>query len=334
MPRYCVPSHRRLSRAGKGLIAAIVIAAITAGLAIASQAPFGKRMYSGDFAHAAGLRPGDAVKVAGIAVGEVVTTKLNGASVTVTMRVDADVSVATDGYATIKLSTLLGQRYVDLVPGESHEPAPGGKIGLRTGNKVPYNLEQTIEAGTPILDGVDADVLSEGLSTLADQLQGAPLVAAPVFESLSQMAQVLTSRREQIQRLLDDTRSLTRVVNDSSDSLALLVGQGRHLMEKASAREQLLTRLLDGLAELAEQAREIAVENDDQFAPVMVSIGTITEGLEKNRANLRRTLEVLAPTVRMTNNVLGDGPYANGYLPWGMFPDNWLCLARIVDGCV
>ena len=66
---------------------------------------------------------------------------------------------------------------------------------------------------------------------------------------------------------------------------------------------------------------------------MMANIQTISAGLEKNRANLRKLLEILPITARATTNVIGDGPYANGYLPWGLFPDNWLCTARVVDGC-
>ena len=44
-------------------------------------------------------------------------------------------------------------------------------------------------------------------------------------------------------------------------------------------------------------------------------------------------LEVLPLTVRAIANTTGSGPYAMGYLPWGIFPDNWLCAARVVDGC-
>ena len=82
-----------------------------------------------------------------------------------------------------------------------------------------------------------------------------------------------------------------------------------------------------------EQATAVAGENANQFAPIMANLNTITQGLEKNRNNLRKLLEILPVTARLTNNVIGDGPYANGYLPWGIFPDNWLCLARVVDGC-
>lgn len=147
------------------------------------------------------------------------------------------------------------------------------------------------------------------------------------------MARLITDRREQIEQLLDDTKAVTEVVNDSSAQLALVVGQGRQLAEKITAREELVTRMLDGIAQLTEQAQAVATENQDQFAPIMVNLNTITEGLEKNRENLRNLLQILPVTARHATNALGDGPYANAYLPWGIFPDNWLCLARVVDGC-
>ena len=54
---------------------------------------------------------------------------------------------------------------------------------------------------------------------------------------------------------------------------------------------------------------------------------------QKNQENLRKLLQILPVTSRMLNNIMADGPHSTGYLPWGLFPDNWLCTARVVDGC-
>ncbi len=132
------------------------------------------------------------------------------------------------------------------------------------------------------------------------------------------MSEVITNRKDQINQLIADTKTITIIVNDNQAQLAVIVGQGRDLTQKIVAREELVTRLLDGIAELTEQASAVAGENANQFAPpIMANLNTITQGLEKNRNNLRKLLEILPVTARLTNNVIGDGPYVNGYLPGG-----------------
>lgn len=313
-----------------GLIGTVVIALLLVLIVVVGTAGFGKRNYSADFDQAGGIRPGDQVRVAGIDVGEVSGTSLEGDHVKVDMKVDDDVEVTANGVAEIKMSTLLGQRYVDLSLGDSTELISDGYIPHTA---VPYDLQATIDAGTPILAGIEADDFADSLDSLNEQLEGAPAIARPTLDALTAMSTVITNRRDQINQLIEDTQAVTDVVTDSQYQLSIIVGQGAQLAGKIRAREELVTRLLDGIAELTEQAKAVAAENQNQFAPVMVNLNTISQGLEENRTNLRKLLEILPVTARLTNNIMGDGPYANGYLPWGIFPDNWLCLARVVDGC-
>lgn len=313
-----------------GVLGAVVIVALVVGVTALAGAHLGKKTYTGDFAQAGGIRPGDKVRVAGVDVGEVTKTKLDGNHVQVTMKVDNEVDVRSNGSAEIKMSTLLGQRYVDVSLGDGPSEAPDGRIPH---TEVPYDLQKTIEAGAPVITGVNGDTLAQSITTLNKQLAGAPAIAKPTLDSLTAMSQVITNRRDQINQLVADTKTVTGIVNDSQAQLSVIVGQGRQLADKIATREALVTRMLDGIAELTEQARAVARENGNQFAPIMANLNTISQGLEKNRHNLRKLLEILPITARATNNILGDGPYANGYLPWGIFPDNWLCMARVVDGC-
>ncbi|MFW0792920.1 MCE family protein [Gordonia sp. CPCC 205515] len=313
-----------------GIAGAVMIVLLVLGVTGLAQAHLGKETLTGNFAQAGGIRPGDKVRVAGIDVGEVTKTELAGNHVAITMKVDTDVDVTANGSAEIKMSTLLGQRYIDVSLGDSSQPAPDGHIEQTS---VPYDLQKTIEEGTPIIAGVNDEDFANSIRTLNQQLAGAPAVTKPTLDSLTAMSKIITNRRDEINQLVTDTKSVTGIVNDSSAQLAIIVGQGQQLAQKIATREALVTRMLDGIAQLTEQARAVAAENGNQFAPIMANLNTMSQGLEKNRTNLRKLLEVLPVTARLTNNVIGDGPYANGYLPWGIFPDNWLCLARVVDGC-
>ncbi|WP_132991530.1 MlaD family protein [Gordonia zhaorongruii] len=313
-----------------GILGAVAIIALLVGIVGFAQADFGKRSYTADFVQAGGVRTGDKVRVAGIDIGEVTSTELVRDHVKIDMKVNSDVVVMQDGSAEIKLSTLLGQRYIDIVLGESDKELSGDRIEHTA---VPYDLQQTLAKGTPILDGIEANDLANSIRTLNTQLRGAPAIATPTLDALTRMSAVINNRSDQITQLMNDTKSVTEQVQSSQFQLSIIVGQGGQLATKIQTREHLVTRMLDGVAELTEQARAVARENGDQFAPVMANLDTIASGLEKNRDNLRKLLEVLPVTARLTNNIMGDGPYANGYLPWGLFPDNWLCLARVVDGC-
>lgn len=313
-----------------GLIGSVVIVALMFAIVGFSELGIGKHSYTANFTNAGGIRAGDKVRVAGIDKGEVTGTKLDGDHVKVTLRVDNDVQVTDEGTATIKLSTLLGQRFVEIEQGSGDKPAPNDTI---PNTAVPYDLQKTLEAGVPILAAIDDKQLAESLAGLNTQLDGVPAIAEPTLDALTKMSAVVNNRTDQINQLIKDTDQVTGQVADSQQQLSIIVGQGAQLAGKIQAREQLVTRLLDGLADLMAQSQTLAAQNQNQFAPIMANLNTMSQGLEKNRDNLRKMLDILPVTARAITNLTGDGPYANGYLPWGIFPDNWLCLARVVDGC-
>ncbi|MFZ2509769.1 MAG: MCE family protein [Gordonia sp. (in: high G+C Gram-positive bacteria)] len=313
-----------------GLIGSVTIIAVLIAVVGFSSLGIGKTNYTGQFTNAGGVRPGDKVRVAGIDKGEVTKTELTGDRVTVTMRVDNDVKVTNTGVAIIKMSTLLGQRFVEVSPGDGDGPAVNGVIPK---TEVPYDLQKTLEAGVPILAEVDDAQLAASLNGLNKQLTGVPEVAGQALDALTQMSAVINNRGDQINQLITDSREVTNQVTGSQQQLSIIVGQGAQLAGKIVAREALVTRMLDGLASLMTQAQTLAANNENQFAPIMLNLNTISQGLEKNRDNLRALLDVLPVTARAISNLTGDGPYANDYLPWGLFPDNWLCKARVVDGC-
>ena len=111
--------YRKKPQLVVGLIGALVLVLALVATFVLAGAHLGKRGYTADFAQAGGIRPGDKVRVAGINVGEVSGTKLARDHVVVSMKVDNDVDVQSNGSAEIKMSTLLGQRYVDISLGDA-----------------------------------------------------------------------------------------------------------------------------------------------------------------------------------------------------------------------
>ena len=78
----------------------------------------GTTTYTADFANASGISTGDVVRVAGIDVGKVTGVQLERGVVHVEFTAEKGVEIARSARAEIKLATILGQHYLDLVPGK------------------------------------------------------------------------------------------------------------------------------------------------------------------------------------------------------------------------
>ncbi|HEV8631030.1 MAG TPA: MlaD family protein, partial [Thermoanaerobaculia bacterium] len=85
--------------------------------------PAGKRLVA-EFASVAGLDDQSAVRVAGVRVGRVDGIELRGREARVNIIVEREVPLLAGTYAEIKNLGLLGDKYVELVPG----PAGGALL--------------------------------------------------------------------------------------------------------------------------------------------------------------------------------------------------------------
>ena len=84
------------------------------------------------FSSVSGLRVGAEVEIAGVPVGKVASIELteDASAAVVVLHLQSRLRLAEDTIAAIKTSGLIGDKYVNLVPGGSPDIiAPGGEIG-------------------------------------------------------------------------------------------------------------------------------------------------------------------------------------------------------------
>ena len=146
-----------------GSIALGLIATIIGVVLLIGALDLGRTRYHAEFAQAADLRPGNLVTVAGVSVGNVESLSLAGDRVRVAFKIRNDVQLGRDSHAAIKMTTLLGNRYLELSPagtGTLHS----GTIPL-TNTAVPYNLQEALADATTTFDAVDADRVASSLTT-------------------------------------------------------------------------------------------------------------------------------------------------------------------------
>ena len=129
-------------------------------------------IYSAQFSRVDGIRDGSDVRINGIKVGQVISQELDPKTFYANVRisVDPNLKLSTDSVISIKMSGLLGDKYVDIEPGnEDTTIQPGGKIDH---TQAPFDLENAI--GQMIFSPTKKD--SGGSK---DSGGGAPATSAP-----------------------------------------------------------------------------------------------------------------------------------------------------------
>ncbi|MFB4317882.1 MCE family protein [Actinomadura sp. 21ATH] len=272
----------------------------------------GGTKYTADFREAAGLRPDDEVRVAGVKVGEVTDVELDGAKVKVTFRV-RDTWIGSASTAGIMIKTLLGAKYLAIDPLGPTAQDPGRRIPLsRTVS--PYDVTQAFQDLSGTIDRLDTVQLAQSLDTIADTFQNTAPSVRKALDGLSALSRTISTRDAQLARLLANAKQVTGVLAEQSAEFEALLRDGNLLLAELRRRREAIHGLLVGSQALARQLSGLVADNERQLQPTLQALDRITGVLQRNQDNLNRALAVAGPYNRLLGNALGNGRWMDGYL--------------------
>ncbi|UGT61632.1 MCE family protein [Nocardia asteroides] len=307
-----------------GIIAVAALAVALTALVVLGTLHIGARTYRADFAQAAGISAGDAVTWAGIPVGTVTDTRLAGDHVEVTIQIEDDaVALGADTHAAIKLTTLLGSRYLELTSSGAGT-LPGNRIPVSQ-TTVPYDLETALQDVTTTFDGIDADRIAESMTTLSRELDGVPALIPGVLRDVRALSGIIAQRRDQIGALLTSTGEVGAVIDRQQADLAAVVGEGRTLLQQINARQAALSRLLTATTGLVQRLEPIAVGEQAEIEQLLTDLRAMTAMIAAHDDLLRNILQILPVPWRLFADATGSGPELDANAPDGAFVDSWMC---------
>ncbi|CAM3098859.1 hypothetical protein BST27_16100 [Mycobacterium intermedium] len=312
-----------LNTAWLGLGAVLTLAALVAASTMLTSLHLGKTTYVAEFVQAAGIRPGDDVSIAGVPVGTVDDTSLAGDHVVVTMKIRPDVSLRSQTRAAIKLSTVLGARYVELKPA-GDGPLADRRITLAH-TMVPYDLQQVLQDSTNTFEPVNAEQFADSMQTVSKQLRGLPSILPDAMTNIEMLSQVITSRRGQIAELLRSTATVADILGRQQDDLKALIKQGHDLFGEIVARRDAVMRLLQAATNLVNTTHELTVGNSAQIDTLLTEIRQVTALIGNHDPLLRNLFQTMPIAMRNVANASGTGPFLDFALPGGLMVDSWMC---------
>jgi phospholipid/cholesterol/gamma-HCH transport system substrate-binding protein len=243
---------------------------------------------------AAGLVKDSAVKVAGVGVGGVTDLRVDFDEAVATLVLRADANLRTDVRAEVRARSLLGEKYLALVP--RSQDAPLLKDGDAITNVRPsVEIDQLIAALGPVLTEIDPKAVAslvDSLATIAASISGSSddltadvreLLAA--LKEASKLAPALT---EDVPPLLKDARQAVRGINRSLGKV-----------DKA----------VDGFAPLADRATGTLDRIDaaaDAVPPAVSEARALMKTVEPGADDLARALESSDEAVARLNKVLAN----------------------------
>lgn len=277
----------------------------------------GGTSYAADFSEAAGLVPGNEVRVAGVKVGKVTKVKLNGDRVRVTFKVK-DAWVGDRTTAMIRIKTLLGQKFLSLDPQGSQPLSPGDPIPKER-TLAPYDVNEAFNGLATTVGQIDTKQLADSFTVLSETFKNSPEHVRGALDGLSALSKTISSRDEQLAKLLDNTRQLTKTLADRNAEFEKLLADGNLLLGELRKRRAAISAVLDGTRDLARELSGLVQDNQNQLRPALEQLGRVTTILQRNQDNLDRSLALMAPFYRVFANTLGNGRWFDTYI-CGLLP--------------
>ncbi|MFD4142666.1 MCE family protein [Streptomyces sp. NPDC058572] len=269
--------------------------------------------YSAAFSEAGGLKPGDEVRIAGVKVGKVDEVDLDGDHVKVTFRVKGEPEFGARTGAAIRVKTILGAKYLALQPKGPGQLAPGSEIPLdRT--VAAYDVVAAFSDLTTTTEKVDTARLAKALDTISTTFEDSPEDVKASIKGLSKISRTVASRDAALRELLDHANGVTAVLSERSDEFATLVRDGDKLFKEITRRRAAIHALLKSSATLGVQLSGLVQDNKKEIGPALKGLGRVVAMLERNQASLDRSVQLLAPYVRVFTNTLGNGRWFDSYI--------------------
>ncbi|MEV7569467.1 MCE family protein [Streptomyces tanashiensis] len=335
MRRETLPSRKAVGAGAVGAVAlglglAVVLGAIPAhpvrfdgieDLPLPGGADLGSRPYTvtAELDDVLSLVPQSAVKVNDVAVGRVTAIELGTGtwSARVTLKINGDVRLPADAGARLEQSSLLGEKYIQLVAPQKNSGGhltDGSVIPLaRTGRNT--EVEEVFGALSLLLNGGGVNQLKTITRELNAALGGREPEVRSMLNRVNTLVANLDAHRGDITRALDGVNRLSATLaGRRKDVDTVLTGLSPGLKTLENQRGSLLTmlRALDTLSGVA--VSTIDASKKDMIADLKALAPTLT-ALADAGADLPESLQVLL-TYPFTDEVMRGikGDYLNTYL--------------------
>ena len=261
------------------------------------------------------LVPQAGVKVNDVAVGKVAAIGLapDGWTADVTVEVNGDVKLPANASAELRQSSLLGEKYVELIAptNPTGALADGATIPLDRTNRNP-EVEEVFGALSLLLNGGGIGQLQDISKQLNSALSGNEPQIRQLLGNVNTLVSNLDAHRDDITTALDGLNRLSGTLNNQRDELAGAIDDlGPGLAVLNQQRDQLVT-MLQSLSTLSGVAVDTVNKSQaDLIADLKDLQPTLTQ-LAAAGQNLPKSLQVLLTFPFPDATVAGvKGDYTN-----------------------
>lgn len=278
------------------IIAVIVLGYMTFKI---GELTFGREkgyLIYGVFESVAGLDIKSPVKMAGVTIGAIEGITLTDEKAKVAMKIVPDVKIRNGVVAAIKSESLLGEKYLDLIPGKEEG-------FLKEGDTI-YKTVSVADLDSLITQLQDVAENIKSISSFFKETLGTP-------ETQSSINQIITNLRNMTQSLSELTEKESGTIDTIITNLSELIGQMRDIAEENKGP---LKNVITNLEKISTDLGDIARENKAPLRDTMANLQVLSEDLKTSAPRLLNRVDRVVDKLEKGEGTVGkllkeDGLY-------------------------
>ncbi|MEO2105285.1 MAG: MlaD family protein, partial [Actinomycetota bacterium] len=259
------------------------------------------------FDDVADLTTNASVRLADVPIGTVADIELDSElQAMVTMEIDPEVALPGRLRARLRKTSVLGERFIDLVPvGEGGEWISGNEV---EDTEVVPELEEVIQTSTDLLIAVSTDTLAGAIRSGAEGLDGRGATLGQIIDDLNAVSTTYNANSADLVRLLEGLDQFLDTVGPQAEMHGRALEEIQQFTRVLAEEDDNLVDTLVNLQDLAETGTDIMVTHQQRIDDFVFRLDGITEELtrESTLTALDRLFVNLAQhnfsTIRGINN--------------------------------
>jgi phospholipid/cholesterol/gamma-HCH transport system substrate-binding protein len=248
--------------------------------------------YHAVLANATDLESGDVVRIAGVEVG-----KVTGVSVTsdyqarVDFTVESSQHLTTGALASIQFENLLGQRYLQISPGQPTSVALRSGATIPESNTTPgLDLTTVFTGFQPLLAALNPTQVNQLTGAIIAVLQGQSGAVGDLVDQTATLTSNLASKQQLINQILNNLSPLLTTVNQDDTQLQQLIDGLDTLVSGLAGQRQQIGDAVTGLSTLSTATENLLSGVQPALDQDLGGLRTVTGILTRNQGQLDNQL--------------------------------------------
>jgi phospholipid/cholesterol/gamma-HCH transport system substrate-binding protein len=277
----------------------------------------GPRTYQAEFSRAVQVFPAVKVRVLGVDVGVVTDVRNVRDGVQVTFRVDdPKVKLPADVGAAVVPMSLLGERYIQLVPAYTNGPTlPGGSTIPTARTAVPAEPDELLRSLQDYLGGIDPKNVTALVQNAASLVEGKGQDLNRLIEHGAGVISALSQKRDDLAHMIVELNKLTLALSTRQEAIARLIQNYGAVTGTLDDNRAALEGTITGLNDAAAQLASLLVAHRNPLRKDIETLATAGRTLDRNAEALSLTTKWATRLFRAASRAVD-------------FNHNWLRLSN------